>query len=47
MLIDGHDLRLAKLADLRCRVSIVLQEPFLLPLSVADNIAYGRPGAGA
>jgi ATP-binding cassette subfamily B protein/subfamily B ATP-binding cassette protein MsbA len=29
----------------RGRVSIVLQEPFLLPLSVADNIAYGRPGA--
>jgi ATP-binding cassette subfamily B protein len=27
-------------------VSIVLQEPFLLPLSVAENIAYGRPGAG-
>jgi ATP-binding cassette subfamily B protein/subfamily B ATP-binding cassette protein MsbA len=45
VLIDGHDLRLTKLADLRARVSIVLQEPFLLPLSVADNIAYGRPGA--
>jgi ATP-binding cassette subfamily B protein/subfamily B ATP-binding cassette protein MsbA len=26
-------------------VSVVLQEPFLLPLSVAENIAYGRPGA--
>jgi ATP-binding cassette, subfamily B, bacterial len=23
----------------------VLQEPFLLPLTVAENIAYGRPGA--
>jgi ATP-binding cassette subfamily B protein/subfamily B ATP-binding cassette protein MsbA len=23
----------------------VLQEPYLLPLSVAENIAYGRPGA--
>jgi ATP-binding cassette, subfamily B, bacterial len=23
----------------------VLQEPFLFPLSIADNIAYGRPGA--
>ncbi|MDB5322516.1 MAG: ABC-type multidrug transport system, ATPase and permease component [Phycisphaerales bacterium] len=46
VLIDGQDLRLTKLAELRARVSIVLQEPFLLPLSVADNIAYGRPGAG-
>jgi ATP-binding cassette subfamily B protein/subfamily B ATP-binding cassette protein MsbA len=26
-------------------VSIVLQEAFLLPLSIADNIAYGRPAA--
>jgi ATP-binding cassette subfamily B protein/subfamily B ATP-binding cassette protein MsbA len=26
-------------------VSLVLQEPFLLPLSVAENVAYGRPGA--
>ena len=46
VLIDGHDLREVRLADLRGRVSIVLQEPFLLPLSVAENIAYGRPGAG-
>ena len=45
VLIDGQDLREVKLADLRARVSIVLQEPFLLPLSVAENIAYGRPGA--
>jgi ATP-binding cassette subfamily B protein/subfamily B ATP-binding cassette protein MsbA len=26
-------------------VAVVLQEPFLLPLSVADNIAYGRRDA--
>jgi ATP-binding cassette subfamily B protein/subfamily B ATP-binding cassette protein MsbA len=26
-------------------VALVLQEPFLFPMSVADNIAYGRPGA--
>ena len=24
---------------------MVLQEPFIFPLSVADNIAYGRPDA--
>jgi ATP-binding cassette subfamily B protein/subfamily B ATP-binding cassette protein MsbA len=43
--IDGQDVRRVRLADLRQAVSIVLQEPFLLPLSVAENIAYGRPGA--
>ena len=26
-------------------MALVLQEPLLLPLSVAENIAYGRPGA--
>jgi ATP-binding cassette subfamily B protein/subfamily B ATP-binding cassette protein MsbA len=43
--IDAQDVRRVRLADLRAAVSIVLQEPFLLPLSVAENIAYGRPGA--
>jgi ATP-binding cassette subfamily B protein/subfamily B ATP-binding cassette protein MsbA len=42
---DGVDLRNLKVADLRKQISIVLQEPFLMPFSVADNIAYGRPGA--
>jgi ATP-binding cassette subfamily B protein/subfamily B ATP-binding cassette protein MsbA len=45
VLIDGVDVKDAKLADVRSLVSVVLQEPFLLPLSVAENIAYGRPGA--
>jgi ATP-binding cassette subfamily B protein/subfamily B ATP-binding cassette protein MsbA len=45
VLIDGVDVREAKLADVRGQVSMVLQESFLLPLSVAENIAYGRPGA--
>ena len=42
---DGVDLRNLKIADLRSQIAIVLQEPFLMPLSVADNIAYGRPSA--
>jgi ATP-binding cassette, subfamily B, bacterial len=42
---DGHDLRSVQLASLRSQVALVLQEPFLLPLSVAENIAYGRPNA--
>ncbi len=42
---DGMDVRDVRLADLRSRISIVLQDPFLLPLSVAENIAYGLPEA--
>ncbi len=45
VLIDGHDLRTVRLASVRRQVAIVLQEPFLFPLSIADNIAYGRPEA--
>jgi ATP-binding cassette subfamily B protein/subfamily B ATP-binding cassette protein MsbA len=43
--IDGTDLREVRLAELRAQVGLVLQEPFLLPLTVAENIAYGRPTA--
>jgi ATP-binding cassette subfamily B protein/subfamily B ATP-binding cassette protein MsbA len=45
VVIDGHDVRSVSLSSLRSRITLVLQEPFLLPLSVAGNIAYGRPGA--
>src|SRR5207253_646113 len=45
VLIEGQDLKHSMLRDVRAAVSLVLQEPFLLPLSVAENIAYGRPGA--
>src|SRR5947209_3722804 len=43
--IDGVDLRQVQVSSVRAQVGLVLQEPFLFPLSVADNIAYGRPGA--
>ncbi|MBW3539121.1 MAG: ATP-binding cassette domain-containing protein [Planctomycetes bacterium] len=43
--LDGFDLREVKLASLRSQIAIVLQEPFLLPLTIAENIAYGRPEA--
>jgi ATP-binding cassette subfamily B protein/subfamily B ATP-binding cassette protein MsbA len=43
--LDGHDLRDLQLRSLRQQVALVLQEPFLFPLSIADNIAYGRPEA--
>jgi ATP-binding cassette subfamily B protein/subfamily B ATP-binding cassette protein MsbA len=45
VLIDGQDVRAVQLASVRAHVALVLQEPFLLPLSIAENIAYGRPGA--
>lgn len=43
--LDGVDLRELKLRDLRAQIAVVLQEPILLPSSIADNIAYGKPGA--
>ncbi len=43
--VGGHDVRSLALASLRSQVAMVLQEPFLLAASVADNIAYGRPAA--
>ncbi|MBM3878479.1 MAG: ABC transporter ATP-binding protein [Verrucomicrobia bacterium] len=43
--LDGHDLRDVRLAELRAQIALVFQESFLLPLSVAENIAYGRPEA--
>jgi ATP-binding cassette subfamily B protein/subfamily B ATP-binding cassette protein MsbA len=45
VLFDGVDVRQVQLASLRAQVALVLQDPFLLPLSVAENIAYSRPGA--
>jgi ATP-binding cassette, subfamily B, bacterial len=43
--LDGVDLRDYKLADLRNQFAIVLQDPVLFSTSIAENIAYGRPGA--
>ena len=43
--VDGVDVRAATVHSVRSQVAIVLQEAFLFPMSVADNIAYGRPGA--
>jgi ATP-binding cassette subfamily B protein len=44
--IDGVDLREYRLKSLRSQIAMVLQPPLIFPLSVRDNIAYGRPGAG-
>ena len=45
VLLDGMDVRQLQLTSLRSQMGLVLQEPFLLPLTVAENIAYGRPEA--
>src|SRR5207247_8772847 len=42
VLIDGQEIRQVRLADLRSQISLVLQESFLLPLSVAENIALAQ-----
>jgi ATP-binding cassette subfamily B protein len=46
VLIDGQDLRDVQLKSLRRNIALVLQEPFLFPISIAENIAYGAPQAG-
>lgn len=43
--IDGTDYRQIALQDLRRQIGIVLQEPFLFNGTIAENIAYGKPGA--
>lgn len=45
ILLDDVDIRDYKLADLRNQFAIVLQEPILFSTSIAENIAYARPGA--
>jgi ATP-binding cassette subfamily B protein/subfamily B ATP-binding cassette protein MsbA len=42
---DGIDLRRLQLRSLRDNIAFVMQEPFLFPVTVAQNIAYGRPEA--
>src|SRR5438046_3260717 len=45
ILVDGHDIRSYGINDYRRSIGIVLQEPFLIFGTVAENIAYGRPDA--
>ncbi|MFO1185759.1 MAG: ABC transporter ATP-binding protein [Bauldia sp.] len=45
ILIDGVDIAGVAQASLRAEIAIVQQEPILFHRSLADNIAYGRPGA--
>jgi ATP-binding cassette subfamily B protein len=45
ILIDGTDLRDLQLNSLRENIALVMQEPFLFPMSIAENIAFGNPAA--
>jgi ATP-binding cassette subfamily B protein/subfamily B ATP-binding cassette protein MsbA len=45
VLLDGRDVREVTVDSVRSQVALVLQEPFLAPESIADNIAVGKPGA--
>jgi len=45
ILINGIDIRSMKLNSLRLKMGLVTQETFLFNDSVANNIAYGSPGA--
>ena len=45
VLVDGHDLRDVSGASLRRQMGIVPQEAFLFAGTIAENIAFGRPGA--
>jgi len=45
ILLDGRDLREYRLADLRRQFAIVLQEPVLFSMTIAENIACGKTHA--
>jgi ATP-binding cassette subfamily B protein len=45
ILLDSIDLRDYRIADLRNQFAIVLQESVLFSTTIAENIAYARPGA--
>jgi len=45
LLVDGVDIKDLRLTDLRQHIGIVPQDPFLFNGTIAENIAYGKPGA--
>ncbi|MDB5296052.1 MAG: hypothetical protein JWO31_2035 [Phycisphaerales bacterium] len=45
LLLDGHDLRALRLADVRGHVALVPQDSPAVAGTVAENIAFGRPAA--
>ena len=47
VVIDGRDVRDVRIQSLRSQVAVVLQESFLFPMTIAENIAFGKPAASA
>jgi ATP-binding cassette subfamily B protein/subfamily B ATP-binding cassette protein MsbA len=45
VLIDGKDIRQLSMTSLRDQIAMVLQDPFIFPFTVSENIAYGRRDA--
>ena len=45
IVVNGNDVKDITIASLRRQMSIVLQDSFLFPMSVKDNIRFGRPAA--
>ncbi len=45
--LDGQDVRTLTYRSLRGQISMVLQDTFLFDATIAENIAYGMPGATA
>ena len=45
VLLDGVDLRVARLAEVRRHVLVVDQDPFVFNATLAENIRYARPTA--
>jgi ATP-binding cassette subfamily B protein len=45
ILVDGQDIAKATQQSLRSQIAIVQQDPILFHRTLAENIAYGAPGA--
>jgi subfamily B ATP-binding cassette protein MsbA len=46
ILVDSHDIQNVKLESLRAQIGVVPQQTILFVGTAAENIAYGKPGAG-
>lgn len=45
ILLDGEDIQAVSRTSLRSRIGLVPQDAWLMSGTIAENIAYGRPGA--
>ncbi len=45
VLLEGVDVRQLSVRDLRAQIALVLQEPIILPTTIAENISYGKAHA--